>query len=95
MSALAILIRLLGGVAVGVFFYGGLWFTVNHLAGSRYRALLLVGSFGIRTLVVLSGFLLLFESRWDYALLCLIGFTMGRLAVMKFMVSRPMRPKCT
>jgi F1F0 ATPase subunit 2 len=95
MSAIAISIRLLGGLAVGIFFYGGLWFTVNWLAGARYRALLLIASFGIRTLVVLSGFLLLFESRWDYALLCLVGFTVGRLAVMKFMVSHPMRAKCT
>ncbi|MBZ5611389.1 MAG: ATP synthase subunit I [Acidobacteriia bacterium] len=91
MNAVAFLIRLLGGLAVGIFFYGGLWFTVNRLATSRYRALLLIGSFGIRTLVVLSGFLLLIERRWDYALLCLIGFTMGRLVVMKFMVGRRVR----
>ncbi len=95
MSGVAILIRLLGGMAAGVFFYGGLWFTVDRLAASRYRALLLIASFGIRTLVVLSGFLLLIEERWDYALLCLIGFTVGRLAVMKVAVSRPMRTKCT
>ena len=56
MSALAIMIRFLGGLAAGVFFYGGLWFTVRHLPVSRYRALLMLASFGIRTLVVLSGF---------------------------------------
>jgi F1F0 ATPase subunit 2 len=95
-NALAILIRLLGGLAVGIFFYGGLWFTVNLLAGSRYRAWLLLGSFGIRTLVVVSGFLLMIERRWDYALWCLIGFTVGRLAVVKFMVGRgEARAKCT
>ncbi len=95
MNALALLLRLLGGLAVGLFFYGGLWFTVKQLATSRYRALLLVASFGIRTLVVVSGFLLLVEKRWDYALACLIGFTMGRLLVMKFMTGRPARAKCT
>jgi F1F0 ATPase subunit 2 len=94
-SALAIVIRLLGGLAIGIFFYGGLWFTVNLLAGSRYRAWLLLGSFGIRTLVVVSGFLVLIERRWDYALWCLIGFTVGRLAVMKFLVGREARGKCT
>jgi F1F0 ATPase subunit 2 len=94
-SAIAILIRLLGGLGVGIFFYGGLWFTVNLLAASRYRALLLLASFGIRTLVVVSGFLVLIEKRWDYALWCLIGFTVGRLVVVKFMVGRQARVKCT
>ena len=95
MNAVAILIRLLGGLAVGIFFYGGLWFTVSLLAAARYRALLLLGSFGIRTLVVVSGFLVLIEKRWDYALWCLIGFTVGRLVVVKFMVGREARAKCT
>ena len=95
MSAVAMLVRLLGGLAVGIFFYWGLWFTVNRLADSQHRALLLIGSFGIRTLVVLSGFLLLIEKRWEYALLCLIGFSVGRVVVMKVMVGRRMRVKCT
>ena len=91
MTTLALLIRLLAGIGVGMFFYGGLWYTVNRLATSRYRAMLLIASFGIRTLVVLSGFLLLIERRWDYALLYLIGFTFGRIIVMKFMVNRRVR----
>jgi F1F0 ATPase subunit 2 len=95
MNTLAFLVRFAGGLAVGIFFYWGLWFTVNRLATSRYRALLLISSFGIRTLVVLSGFLLLIERRWDYALLCLIGFAMGRIVVMKLMVGRQARAKCT
>ena len=95
MNIVAILFQLLGGLAVGIFFYGGLWFTVNLLAGSRYRALLLLGSFGIRTLVVVSGFPVLIERRWDYALWCLVGFTVGRLAVVRFMVGREARAKCT
>jgi len=94
-NTLAILILLLGGLAVGIFFYGGLWFTVNLLARSRYRACLLLGSFGVRTLAVVSGFVLMIERRWDYALWCLIGFTVGRLAVVKFMVGREARVKCT
>ena len=95
MNIVAILIRLLGGLGVGIFFYGGLWFTVNRLAASRYRAWLLLGSFGIRTLVVVSGFLILIEKRWDYALWCLIGFTIGRLIIVKFMVGGQARVKCT
>jgi len=94
-SALDILIRLLGGIAVGVFFYGGLWFTIRLLPVSRFRALLMLASFGIRTLVVLSAFLLLIEKRWEYALFCLIGFSMARLTVVRFLANQHTRPKCT
>lgn len=94
MSTVAILIRLLGGAAIGVLFYGGLWFTVRRLPASRYRFWLLLGSFGIRTLLVLSAFLLLIEKRWDYALFCLIGFTMARFSVLRFLADRRTRSKC-
>ena len=88
MSALAIMIRFLGGLAAGVSSMAGCGSTVRHLPVSRYRALLMLASFGIRTLVVLSGFLLLIEKRWEYALVRLIGFTMARLTVVRFLANQ-------
>lgn len=95
MNAVLILIRVLTGFALGAFFYGGLWLTVRRLPRTRHPALLTLGSFWIRTLLVLGGFLLLMTGRWDYALWSLIGFTAGRFAVVKFLPGVEAKPKCT
>lgn len=94
MNTVAIGIRLLAGLALGIFFYGGLWYTVRHLPGSSHPGLLTLGSFWIRTLTVLGGFLFLMEQRWDYAAVCLVGFVMGRVTVTKFLSRQAARPRC-
>ena len=94
MSTITILSRLLAGAALGVFFYIGLWFTVRSLLTARHPTLLTLGSFWIRTLVVLAGFLLVMKGRWQYALTCVAGFVMGRVAVSKFLRVQAARAKC-
>ena len=94
MSALSILSRLLAGAALGIFFYAGLWFTVRALLTTRRPALLTLGSFWIRTLVVLVSFLFLMKGSWQYALICLAGFIMGRVAVSKSLRMQTARTTC-
>lgn len=95
MNQVAICVRLLAGLALGIFFYGGLWFTVERLARARNPALLALGSFWIRMLAVLAGFLLLMNQRWQYGLALLAGFTAGRLAISKLLPQRRPESRCT
>lgn len=94
MNAVSIILRLLAGVGLGVFFYMGLWLTVRSLLKARNPGLLALGSFWIRTLVVLAGFLWLTKGRWQYALTCIAGFTLGRAAISVPLRLQAARTKC-
>jgi F1F0 ATPase subunit 2 len=72
------------GLILGLYFYGGLWFTVRHLATTTHPVLLTLGSFWMRLLPVLGGFLFVTHGRWQNALLCLTGFLAGRVAVSRW-----------
>lgn len=76
------------GLMLGVFFYGGLWFTVQRLPAARHPVVLTLGSFWIRLLVVLGGFLLVTHGSWVNAVVCLIGLLCGRVVVSR-------RVRCT
>lgn len=53
-----ILVTAGGGVALGLFFFGGLWFTVQRLGSARRPALLMLGSLAARLAVCLPCFIL-------------------------------------
>lgn len=70
------------GMGLGLFFYGGLWFTVRRLATSRRPALLLLGSFAMRLALTLPGFYLLLvgmAGQWPPIAAALAGFFLARL----------------
>ena len=94
MNALPIISRLLGGIALGFFFYAGLWLTVREISTTRHPVLLTLGSFWIRALVVVSGFLFLMNGRWDFALICMAGFMVGKVAVSKSLQAPTARTRC-
>jgi F1F0 ATPase subunit 2 len=83
--------HLFAGLALGLFFYGGLWFTVRSLATVRHPGLWTVGSFWLRTAVVIAAFVLIARSRWDFALIAILGFSLARLVVTQLLRG----PKCT
>lgn len=80
MSAIAIVGVLLAGVALGLFFFGGLWLTVARLTTARHPAILAVASFWIRTAVVAGAMLLVIRQHWQYGLILILGFALGRVA---------------
>ena len=80
---------LLAGFALGLFFYGGLWYTVRALSTNRHPALLMVGSFWIRTAAVVTGFYYLMDAEWQRAAICLAGFVAARLVCTRFTPSGP------
>ena len=92
---MSIVLCLLAGLALGVFFYGGLWLSVSWLPRSSSPALLTLGSFWIRSLVVLACFLFLAKQRWSYAVIALATFALGRVVISKLLPERRPTPRCT
>ena len=72
-----------GGLLLGVVFFGGLWLTVNRGAASERPALWFFGSFLLRTSVVICGFYLVSGGQWQRLLICLAGFVVARHIVMR------------
>jgi len=71
----------LSGVFLGAIFFGGLWWTVQRALSSPRPALWFLGSLILRTAIVLGGFSLLLGPHWQRMIVCLIGFTMARFAI--------------
>jgi F1F0 ATPase subunit 2 len=79
----ALAIALLGGALLGVFFFGGLWWTVQQGVTSRWPALWFLASLLLRTGITLVGFYYVSQSHWSRLGMCLLGFLMARVIVVK------------
>ena len=83
------------GIALGLFFYGGLWFTVRRLTTTDHPVLLTLASFWVRVLAVVAAFIFLTHTGLKCVAIAMTGFLLGRLAVSRFLpVGRP-AAKCT
>ncbi|MEO5695715.1 MAG: ATP synthase subunit I [Burkholderiaceae bacterium] len=80
-EALILLLSGIAGAALGVVFFGGLWWTVRRGASSAHPALWFLGSLLLRMAIVLAGFYAVAGTHWQRLLLCLLGFALARLAV--------------
>jgi F1F0 ATPase subunit 2 len=76
---------LLAGFALGLFFYGGLWYTVQAAPSAKHPLLLLLTSFWTRNIVVICGFVLAMDGEWQRAAICLTGFVAARYAWTRLM----------
>ena len=72
------------GVALGVFHFGGLWWTVRRMASMQRPWLLLWASFLVRSVVTVGGFLLVADSGWERIVACVVGFLLARSALIRF-----------
>lgn len=68
----------LAGVAIGLFYFGGLWLTTQRLVSAQRPALLFMASYLVRLVVALGGFYLVSGGRWERMVACLAGFLLGR-----------------
>jgi len=93
-SGIFAILSVLTGVALGLFFYGGLWFTVLRLATTEHPVLLTLGSFWIRLSVVLAAFVLLTRAGLPYVGFAMASFLLGRVAVSRFIPARRPVAKC-
>jgi F1F0 ATPase subunit 2 len=69
---------LICGLALGAFYFGGLWLTVQRLPESRQPALLALGSLAGRLGVTLLGVYLVTGGQWARIGVCLLGFFVMR-----------------
>lgn len=73
-----IVLSLAAGLALGTFFFGGLWWTVRRLPTLKRPALVVFCSLLLRTGVTLGGFFVLASGHWQRLLGCLAGFALAR-----------------
>jgi len=78
-----VIICLLAGSGLGAFYFTGLWWTVRKLPTAQSPALLSLGSFVVRTAVVLAGFYLVMGDHWERLVACLLGFMTARVLLVK------------
>jgi F1F0 ATPase subunit 2 len=83
MMSEALMLGLAGvaGLIMGAIFFGGLWWTVRKGVASQRPALWFVGSFVLRTGVVVAGFYVVSDGQWQRLLACLFGFAVARFIV--------------
>ncbi len=71
------------GLALGLFFFGGLRLTVARLPRSRRPALLLAVSALLRLSLVLAGFFFVLQGDWRNAVAALGGFVAARFLMLR------------
>jgi F1F0 ATPase subunit 2 len=74
---------LLAGAALGVVFFAGLRWTIVRGVASAMPGAWFAGSLLLRTLIVTGGFYVVAGGDWRRLLACLLGFLLGRFAVMR------------
>jgi len=87
----------LAGMALGGFFFGGLWWTVRKAIASGQPALWFFGSMLLRTAGVLLGFYFVLGDNWQRLIAGLTGFIIARFFVLRLTrktdLPRPSLPK--
>ncbi|MCC7546639.1 MAG: ATP synthase subunit I [Burkholderiales bacterium] len=81
-AVLPLLLALVAGLGLGLFYFGGLWLTVKRLGRARSPTLLFALSFGVRTALVVLGMYLVMDGSWPRMLACLAGFIIVRQTMM-------------
>ena len=88
----SLLLPWLAGVALAGFCFGGLWWTIRQAAVSPSPARWFLASAVLRMGGVLAGFMAVMAGDWQRGLWCLLGFVIGRQALLR-LLSRQSWPK--
>ncbi len=76
-------LALMAGLLLGAIFFGGLWWTVRKGLSSKSPAFLFLGSMLLRMGLVLAGFYLVGRGDWQRIAVCLLGFFIARIIVLR------------
>ncbi|MBA3017921.1 MAG: ATP synthase subunit I [Proteobacteria bacterium] len=74
MAVTSLLLSFTAGIGLGTFYFGGLWLTVRRLPTARNPALLSLGSFFGRLVLVLACFYFVMDGHWQRLMVCMLGF---------------------
>lgn len=80
---LLLLLAALAGGVLGLFYFTGLWWTVQQGISFKHPGLLFMASFVLRTSIVLGGFYFIADSNWKKMVVCLLGFVIVRTIIVK------------
>jgi F1F0 ATPase subunit 2 len=83
-SVWMLVVPLTAGALLGLFYFAGLWQTLERLPGARHPWRLLLISYAGRLILALGGFYLLMNGAWERLAAAVIGF----LAVRTIMIRR-------
>ncbi len=78
---LALALALFAGALLSVFFFGGLWWTVQKGVVSERPELWFLASLLLRTSLILAGFYFVSQGHWSRLVACLLGFVIARVIV--------------
>jgi F1F0 ATPase subunit 2 len=81
---LTLVLALVAGIPLGIFFFGGLWWTVKKGIASQRPALWFFGSLLIRIGVTMAGFYVVALGHWERVIMCLSGFLIARAIITRF-----------
>jgi F1F0 ATPase subunit 2 len=77
------ILALVAGVLIGLFFFGGLWWTIQKGLNAKNPALWFLGSALVRTAVAIAGFYWISGGGWERLLACLLGFVAARFILLR------------
>lgn len=83
-DSIYMVLAFIAGTAIGILFFGGLWFTVKKLVTSKRPALWFLGSLLLRICITLIGFYYIANGNWQRMLVCLLGFIISRFIIIHF-----------
>lgn len=86
-TVLVLMLSALAGAALGLLFFGGLWWTARRGAASSQPALWFFASLLARLSIALGGFYAVSGGHWERMLTCLLGFVVARAVVVR--LTRP------
>jgi len=75
------IVALIAGVAIGIFFFGGLWVTVRKAVHAKTPARWFFGSFILRVCIAMIGFYIISLGNWQHLIVALPGFVLARFIV--------------
>ena len=78
-----LIVASIAGIGLGVIFFGGLWLTVQKGLKSKFAALWFPSSLLLRSAISLLGFYWVGKDHPERLLICLVGFIVARMLVMR------------
>jgi F1F0 ATPase subunit 2 len=85
MDIAGLLMALVIGTAIGIFYFMGLWWTIQKLPETRRPGLWMMSSYFIRTAVTIFAFYLVMGGHWQRLLVSLVGFVTIRMVLVRRM----------
>lgn len=80
---ISILTAFAGGLVVGLIYFWSLKYVVSHMLTSKHPALVMIGSYILRTVFMLLAFYLIMDGELIRLLACFVGFILVRIIIIR------------